>query len=49
LTGDVDCAKLVVVGRALKLGPHSDLTQQTTSPNPTPAKAVSVCALKLAF
>ena len=50
LTKDLHCAKMLVVAGAIEAHlDRSRATQQTTFPNPTPAKAVLSHALKLAF
>ena len=50
LTKDLHCAKMVVVAEGIEAClDRSRTTQQTTFPNPTPAKAVLSRAPKLAF
>ena len=50
LTKDLHCAKMVVVAGGIEAHlDRSRATQQTTYPNPTPAKAVLSRALMLAF
>ncbi len=50
LTKGLHCAKMVVIAGAIEAHlDRSRATQQTTYPNPTPAKAVLSRAPKLAF